>query len=327
MVRKRVSDKEEILELRKEVAELKRQIAVLPQTHAEGLSEREKAVLECVDNNPGTSKQDVINKLTLESKGSRVTVHNAIRDLEGYGMIYARKDKPNSQIYRLYVNEDSIFLSVYRELENFKNAFFVLIEKTKMRLVKKNVPWIFNKSNDSDAFYDLLLIYHHVLGIYLSYSVLKWPAEVIDQAILTKIYAIIIYQMVQIQTKMSESFRIQGKMPSFNHATYGQVLSPILQRFIDRMFLLQPRTIIKILDDYKRYKYNIREEVVPVLKTVWEIGFPIYLYTDPYIDLLPQHRDKLRDWRLAVAYYLHRNKDKIHVDKEIWNMLGHPPES
>ncbi len=240
-------------------------------------------------------------------------------------MIYARKDKPNSQIYKLYVNEDSTFLSVYRELEIFENAFSALIEETKIRFVKENESWPFSKSKSSDVFSDLLLIYHHVLGIYLTYSMLKWPAEVNDEAMLTKIYAIVIYKMLQIQIKLSKSFKVPRVMRNFKPITFGQVFSPIMQEFSQHMFLLQPKLMVKIMNDFRMYK--MREEIVPILKTVWEIGFPICLYTDLKTGWLPHDEDKFRDWSFAVGNYLYKNKNKIHVDKEVWDMLGPLPES
>jgi hypothetical protein len=262
---------------------------------------------------------------SVSVSASVLNIRKAIENLERYVMIHARKDKPNSQIYKLYINEDSIFLTLYRELENFKNAFFILIDRIITKFIKDNETLQTSISEDSDLLYDLLLIYHHILGIYLIYSMLKWSTELNDESILTKIYAIIIYRMVEIQQKLSEAFRIKGRMPSFDRATVGDVFNPILQEFIHRMFLLEPSAIIKILDDYK--KYNLDYEVLPLVAIAWEIGFPIYPYTDLSIELLPEDRNKLKDWRHAVAYYLFKNKNKIQVSDEIWNMLGSPPKS
>ena len=55
-----------------------------------------------------------------------MTIRRAIDNLVEYGMISPRKqnDKPNSQVWELYINKDSIFQSVYSELDNFRNLFF-----------------------------------------------------------------------------------------------------------------------------------------------------------------------------------------------------------
>jgi hypothetical protein len=324
MIRKRVSDKEEIVELQRKVNELEKQIAILPKSNQD-LSGREKVTLEYIEDHAGTTKQAVIEALTNDSKGSRVTILHAINSLKDYGMILARKDKPNSPAYKLYINEDSIFLSVYRELENFQNTFSILVERIKTELLKENgESCSFDASHNSAVLYDLLLICHHVLGTYLTFSMLKWPAEIDDEMILTKINAIMIYRLAEIHTKLSKAFKVQRGMPVFDDGpTVGQVSNPILQEFIYHMFLLEPKIMVNILEDYKRY--NMQQGVAPLLKIAWEIGFPIYPYTDLSIskDLLPHDMNRLKDWRYAIAYYLCRNKD-IHVDREIWNMLGSP---
>jgi hypothetical protein len=74
MVRKRYLDKEEIIELRKENEELKRQLAILPKKAMENLSSREMRVYGFINNHPGTNKQKIIEKLTDEGIGSRLTI-------------------------------------------------------------------------------------------------------------------------------------------------------------------------------------------------------------------------------------------------------------
>jgi hypothetical protein len=197
-----------------------------------------------------------------------------------------------------------------------------LIEKTTTtKLTKDNKSWTIvadgGTYNDHVAtiLYDLLLIYHHILGIYLTYSVLKWPAEVNNKVLLNKIYAIIFYNMIEIQTKLSEVFRLQKGMPSFSKARVGQVFNPMLQQLIQNTFLLEPENIVKILQDFR--KQGMHQDIVPLLKIAWEIGFAIYPYTDPTIGLLSEQRDKLKDWKHAVEYYYLSKNKKIDLDKEI----------
>lgn len=320
MIRKTFSDRDEIIKLRKEVNELENQIRVLPKTTTvEDLTDREKRILKYLKKNPGVSKDAVVKTLTIENKGSRVTVFKAIKNLIDYSMISARKDKENSPVYKLYLNEDSVFLSVYQELEEFKDVFFDLIEKLRTKKPRLDVA-----SNGNDVLYDLLLIYQHVLGVFLTYSFLKWPAIINDKSILNKIYVIILYRMIEIQTKLSLSFKLHTEMPIFDSGpTCGQAYSPLFQQFISHTFLLKPQYMMRILEDYRKSKMH--QDIIPLLKIVWKIGFPIYRFTILDIDLLSQHINVLKDWRYAISYYLYRNKDNIHVDKEIWDMLGSPP--
>ena len=161
MVRKRYSDKDEIDQLRKENEELRRQVAILPKKPIDDLHPREKRTLEYIEENPGTNKEKIISRLTEEGVGSRMTIRKAITSLAEYDLILQRKqkDKPNSQIWEMYVNKGSIFLTVYNELDYFRNLFFDLIEKiTKKNLLQKT------SIEFSNLEYHLLWICHHVLG-------------------------------------------------------------------------------------------------------------------------------------------------------------------
>jgi hypothetical protein len=319
-------DKEKIVELQNQIAELKEQLEILPKHTNPDFSRREKEILRYIKRNPGTNKAQVVDALYVENIGSNVTIKKAINNLECYGLIRARKEKPNSQIYQLYINEDSIFLSLYTELENFKNVLFKLLDKIRTTFNKDNQSWFRNKNRDSTLLYDILLIYHHVLGAYLTYSMLKWSVEIKDKATLTRIYAILMYRLVEIQLRLSEVFLLERRLSTnFARVTVREAYSPVLQEFVRRMFLLEPHTMINILGDYKRH--NLHNDVLPVLASAWEIGSPIY----PYIDFdlgISASRDikKLRDWRYVIASYLVKNKN-IQVDEGIWKIIGRPPRS
>lgn len=60
---------------------------------------------------------------------------------------------------------------------------------------------------------------------------------------------------------------------------------------------------------------RICTKIIPLLKTAWEIGFPIYIriLTSAYQWTLSnsKDRDMLKDWRYAMGYYLKMtNTDK-----------------
>ena len=325
VLRKRVSDREEIDELRNRIEELEKekqqlQVALPSLKIEEDLTQRESIIVQYLKQNPGTSKQSVINELTTNEKGSRVTVLKAIKRLESYAVISARRDKKNSSFYKLYLNENSVFLSVYSELEELKNAFFNLIEKlgdTPITPTNTNTAGdpFYNNTN-ATRYYDLLFIYQHILGVYLTYSVLKWPNKVKDKLILNKIHAVMFYRMIEIQNKVSEVFKLQKGMPDLNDATFGQVSNPILQEFINTMFFLRPQKVAEIIKDYgvtsikksdlTKEKEGVKKDIALLLEVVWKIGFPIYLYLDPNIwsDFLPEDIDKLKDWKYAMTNYL-----------------------
>jgi hypothetical protein len=319
MIRKRYSDKDEIDQLRKENEELRRQIAILPKKAIDDLQPREKRILTFIEENPGTNKEKIIAQLENgEHIGSRMTIRKDIANLVEYGLISQRKqkNKPNSQVWELHINRDNIFLSAYRQLDNFRNSFLELIEK----ISEKNLQQRASSQRD-DLLYHLLSICLHVIGAYFTYFVLRWPTQISDTVTQNKLYAIVIYKMVEIQSKLSEVFKESTSMPDFQDATVGEIFSPIVEAFIHHVFLLKPETIVKILEDYK--KYDIHNEIIPLIDSAWKIGFPIYLYTEPFLKVIPEDLNDLQHFGVAMA---HASKEyNLKISKEIWEVLPAPP--
>ena len=318
MVRKRYSDKDEIDQLRKENEELRRQVAILPKKPIDDLHPREKRTLEYIERNPGTNKEKIISRLTEEGVGSRMTIRKAITSLAEYDLILQRKqkDKPNSQIWEMYVNKGSIFLTVYNELDNFRNLFFDLIKKiTKRNLVQKTS---FEYNNLE---YHLLWICHHVLGAYLSYFVLKWPTQIHDIVVQNKLYTIVLYKIVGILSKLSETFEEYERVPDIRTPTISVTFSPILQTFVQHLFLLTPKVVVEILEDYK--KYDMHKEVIPLIESAWKIGFPMYTYKEIHFKALPQDIKDLQNLRLAIKY--ESREKNFDVSKEVWEALESVP--
>ena len=52
--------------------------------------------------------------------------------MEKEGIIIVRHDEHNSQVYRLFINNENILVSLIKELDSFKQAFFYLIDKAMM---------------------------------------------------------------------------------------------------------------------------------------------------------------------------------------------------
>jgi hypothetical protein len=99
-------------------------------------------VFKHVRDNSGISKQGVVRG--MKGDPSRMTVLNILDELEYEGWIIARKDKPNSQIYKLYANDANLLVSLDRELDELENAFMQLSYRLKevyedgMRYIQKS---------------------------------------------------------------------------------------------------------------------------------------------------------------------------------------------
>ena len=140
------------------------------------LTGRQKAICEYIDKNPYTIKESVVKTLTKEGKGSRKTILNDINELVEYGIIGIRKDKPNSQIHHLVINNDSLLLSVMSDLDGFSKSFFILIDETKERFDEISHKIIsYNSEDYLDAHSDIVqaqislqILFQHLIGIYIA---------------------------------------------------------------------------------------------------------------------------------------------------------------
>ena len=88
---------EKIQELEHRIKELEKSIELFPGNIKDKLPLRQQAIIEYINNNHGTSKQKVVDKVSEEGKGSRVTILNDIEILIENGLISARKIKKNKR--------------------------------------------------------------------------------------------------------------------------------------------------------------------------------------------------------------------------------------
>jgi hypothetical protein len=98
---------------------------------------------------PGSSKADIIRYLRDMQMASRMTTLQYIKDLETKNIVYGKKERPNSQVIMMYVNEKNQFLSVLTELGEFEAAYLKLLEKSKDRIInlKESDPLRWKEEN------------------------------------------------------------------------------------------------------------------------------------------------------------------------------------
>ena len=277
--RLRVSDKDEITELRKRLTDcmqenkkLKKEIASIPNVKFD-LSDRQKAIIEFIKTNPGKNKEDIIRKLTQDSKGSLMTIRKDIKILEEeYKMIISRKDVANRWISQYYLNEENILLDTYNKLNDFKKHFIETIDKI---ILDKN--WIENIENNNFNIIlsSLILIYTHTLNTYITYILLEWSNKFQnDTTLLNKLFSLIFFTFVEINLKLINSFHIPHVKPLTGLSTPKEILSPLSQGFLYKQFLLKPHIILNMLKEHQ--KINLHEYLFPLLESVWKLSYPIY---------------------------------------------------
>lgn len=94
----------------------------------------EENILQFVKDNPGKSKSDVVRFLKDRHIAARIATLTHIDKLESEKMIRCELENPNSQIYKIYINENNKLASVLGELEEFKEAYIKLLEKSEEKI-------------------------------------------------------------------------------------------------------------------------------------------------------------------------------------------------
>jgi hypothetical protein len=267
-------------------------------TISNDLTQKETKILRYIETYPDSTKQNIVEYFHGEM--ARVPVYRTLDRLVKYGIVNDKLDHLNRQTHRLAVNYESIYFQSIQELDEFKNAFFALIDRTAVEYNRSKVSAMREKEF-SQLYSELILIYFHVLGTYITYAILKWPKKIKDKDVLTKLYSTVFSRMVEILTRFSESLQVSYGLPKFGRATIKDAFSPILQTFVITTFLLRTAKLKQVYESGQKHK--IAKEVESVLDIVWKISFDVYPYSDLDIKLTPQQLEELKDWRKALRYY------------------------
>ncbi|MGB6590011.1 MAG: hypothetical protein WBE68_00710 [Candidatus Nitrosopolaris sp.] len=184
------------------------------------MSGRHKKILKYVENNQGTTKEDVIKK--NQDIGSRMTIVKSMDDLIEMRMLIVRPDDSNQHIQHLYTNNEHVVLSLFKDLEFFKQGYFRLIDETN-KILKK-----LDQSKDKEGhkkIYELLdallMPYIYLIIMYITSDIFLRRERSVDKQTLHNKFAIVYDSMQEIHTKLYE-------------------ITPIITHPLDTDFNLEP---------------------------------------------------------------------------------------
>jgi hypothetical protein len=285
------------------------------------LSARQKAILQCVRNNPdSTIKERIIKTLTDEALGSRKTILKDIKILEEYGMVYIHKKKPNSQVHYVMIRNDSILLRMTEDLEHFKKNFSSLVEAAKR--VINDERWNKDDYDEVDGVrilnerivkieLSLQTLFEHFIGIYMLYSVLDWPTRLDDRRALDRLHAIVFEMIKEIRLELSE-------LPQLPNLFIGDI--------IEQLFILKPHKLHRTVEDLKAS--GLGQYAEPVLDSLWQSSLPFVpdgvLYTYRVNEKMRKRNRKfidkwkLRDWRNVVKLRDRWNKTNVQYGSLVY---------
>ena len=107
------------------------------------MEDRRGKIIEYVKANSRCTKTEVIKDMEKKGIGSIKTIHPIIIDLLNEGILLVLKNRPNSQIHRLIINDKNEFNQIdetLSEIENFMDKMDEQIDK--MRIARHNADQI-----------------------------------------------------------------------------------------------------------------------------------------------------------------------------------------
>lgn len=95
------------------------------------MEDRRGKIIEYVKGNSRCTKTEVIKDMEKKGIGSIKTIHPIIIDLLNEGILLVLKNRPNSQIHRLIINDKNEFNKIYKTLSDIQN------------LINKSTPYMY----------------------------------------------------------------------------------------------------------------------------------------------------------------------------------------
>jgi hypothetical protein len=189
-----------------------------------------------------------------------------------------REEKVNKRDRRLYPYTD-LLVSVPKELDEFKDAFFILIEKVKQdnkiktEGLNKKYPESKDRMPDEDEGVDefidsiqtkeavldsiVVLLYQHLVGMCISAGFFIWSAKTNNKETLNKIHEVAFSRLQEILQKLGELFP-----PRNNYLLSNKVL--------ENLFQLKPDKLDFVAKNFQNM--GLGKQIEPVLDSMWKIS-------------------------------------------------------
>jgi predicted transcriptional regulator len=265
------------------------------------MSQRDWKILEYIKNNQGCSKQDIVRG--MKGDPSRLTVLNCLERLEENKMIVLRKDKPNSQIYHLYINKEDTIVSIIQDLIDFVAAFLKLLQRVKEILkeleVKANnsqtAPGfrVTLRSAEEELLSSIIFIYKNLVDVYIPSALLKWPKITDDNESLDRLNNTFFAKLKEIQFKIGEVIATSNKTDPTS---------------IFKDFLVYERDEIDLSSYYEIFQtfknFGLKKEFEPVMDLLWKISFDFIPFQHYLLSWGYNENDEiLKDWKKMLEMF------------------------
>jgi hypothetical protein len=248
-----------------------------------------------------------VNYFGQEKVYSRGPLWRTFASLVKYGMITARKDPSNRQTYNLFINSESLLVSLINDFEKFEIGYQNLVEEAKMEFAKmasqrKSYKKSYNqqlrkgiKKEDLDDWYwdtserkiqymeesilsNLLSVYKSFIFIHIFIALFKWPSITSDPIMLNRLYAVFFSRIAQL------------------HPHILEIVPAVFSRKRDFYFL--GTRAVKVMEIEKLFRWFPHPEgdtdFTAVMDSMWKNVYEFFAWSKG-VD-----KKELKDWRAVL---------------------------
>jgi hypothetical protein len=272
------------------------------------LTEREKAILKHIKKNPGKIKEQIVEQ--FKGKYSRAPVLDSIESLAQLEIILVKKE--HRQKHFVYPNEESLLISEFRDLEQFKESFLRVLKKArreydnlytkKQRTKIEDDPSLALKLDDYKSYIVILVYYllRHMINTYGVIALFRWPSMTKNTEILNRLYIGVFARLSEILSASLE-FVPTEKDPRI---VFDNIMTENYSYIYD---------FDDIIDNSK--EYGLYKEFEPVMDCIWRIrsnNLPSVPY-DP-----DRTKRTAQDWReLLKEYKETAESEKLNIGNRV----------
>lgn len=177
--------------------------------------QREQMVIDYISQHQGCTKADITRG--LENEISKKTIDKIVDEMIEDDIIETKKENPNSRNIKLFLKENNLLVSIPKQLDQFDNAFTVLVDKTGQKVMDSEVGLPFSESIgipidsslrlSSEQIFQLLNIklsvFYRLIDSILLQSLIVWPKKIEDKETLKKLYIGAFSKIADIMIKFS----------------------------------------------------------------------------------------------------------------------------
>ena len=218
-----------------------------PLAEYANLTMNEKSIVDYLSKNPGVTKQAIVN--AFYGRMSRATIFNNIERLSDLDVLQIKKERPNSQIHQVFVNEDNLLMSAIHALDRFETPFLTILYKIESINLER-------LSSDEKEGFDILTfhlfsLYMEFVEIYMSKALITWPQKTLNRNLVNRLHLILFSRLAKIQLALSNT------LPS-SYFIFDYAENPSKHPFLHHPYLYT-KSAVK-----ESKKYGIDDELIAV---------------------------------------------------------------